>query len=321
MSFAPRRGEVDIVAVILQRQGQDGGDGQARVAVLGTMADAPVRGNVDALLADEVEWIHAADVVPGRHGRTHFLIARQGKASEVARCVVRRAELVVLTGTQVELIEGRRCLEARRPGRVLREVHILDETVLDDQPVEAREVFARIEGRLCRGGVDGLDVIGEAARAILIEHQGVSLTVLKAQAVDVVGEQCLELIRGYALFLCHLRAGARLRRRIRGAIRHHAAIALHNGPRAKRHDHVASLDGARHGARLQRQQRAHRGTALMCLVNAVEHPLVGHVGMVEVRDWAVVHRGEDVVSLVGRADGLELSGVLPAVARRAEQCG
>lgn len=37
MSFAPRRGEIDVIAVILQRQGQDGRDGQARVAVLGTM--------------------------------------------------------------------------------------------------------------------------------------------------------------------------------------------------------------------------------------------------------------------------------------------
>ena len=59
----------------------------------------------------------------------------------------------------------------------------------------------------------------------------------------------------------------------------------------------------------------------MRLIDAVEHPLVSHVGMVEVRDWAVVHRGEDVVALIGRADGLEFCSVLLAVARRAEQCG
>ena len=41
--------------------------------------------------------------------------------------------------------------------------------------------------------------------------------------------------------------------------------------------------------------------------------------MVEIRDGAVIHRGKDIVAFMGRADGLELSIVFFAVARRTEQ--
>ena len=60
---------------------------------------------------------------------------------------------------------------------------------------------------------------------------------------------------------------------------------------------------------------------LICLIDAVEHPLVGHVGVIEVRDRAVGHRSEDVVALMSCADGPELGVVLLAVARGTEQCG
>ena len=90
----------------------------------------------DILLADEVHGVHAADIIPRRHGRTGFLIARQREACEVAWRVVGRAEFIVLGRAAVELVEGRRCLEARRPGGILGKIHIFDHAVLDGQPVE-----------------------------------------------------------------------------------------------------------------------------------------------------------------------------------------
>ena len=173
----------------------------------------------------------------------------------MARLIFFRSELVILARTQIELVEGGRGFHARDGGGIFFQVNVDDAPISNNDPIDARQIFAAVDSRLRGLDIFLLDKSFKRAVAVLIERQNISLLVAQIEAVDVGGEGVAQNFRDANFLRRHL---------------------------GRFFDGHGIIGGVGCGVRIHLPHR------LKIFRLAIENPLVSGVGIVEVGYRAVV---------------------------------
>ena len=249
---------------------------------------------------------------------------------EMFRHIGRRTELVIFAGAGIELVKSWCCLHTRCPGRIFRQIHSCDLAIPDREPVHTGNIFTGVDRTLCRCHVDTLDIVGEAACTIRLERQLLAPGVFELQTVDVGRELLFQVCRCLDLRRSHPRSRHVVLRSIRRAVglSLSSCLWLHNRSRSHRQHLATDSDFRRHvltgrhgnHVLLIACRRHHHLCPLMRIIDTIEHPLIRHIRMIQIRDWAVIHRTEDIVPFISSPNLLQIRLIVPAVARSAKQC-